>query len=176
MTAETIEIIPTWRGIMPLLVELAANADSAAARKNSMDQLLKLADVVDAFNEEVRKKKDEGETPEKDPHAGFVPEDVAFDAMYVLLSAERARLAMTGPEWVDQWETRGHMRMAERCLDAAKLAGQVFCDWQDQGNEFGAVYAYDVAEPLGEWLVKTGPVGTDDAAIKAEALHLIQKA
>lgn len=172
MTAETIEITPTWRGIMPLLVELAANADSAEARKNSMDQLLKLADVIDAFNEEARKKKDEGETPEKDPHAGFVPEDVAFDAMYILLGANRMR--HTTKNWADLWSGGGHLGMAEHCLRAAKIAGQVFCDWQDRGNHFESVYAYDVAEPLGEWLSANGPVG--DEAIKAQTLHLIQKA
>ena len=47
---QTIDITPTWQGLLPLLVEVAANGDSAAGRKSAMDELMRLAKTVDESN------------------------------------------------------------------------------------------------------------------------------
>ncbi|SDJ22763.1 hypothetical protein SAMN04487926_13835 [Paraburkholderia steynii] len=44
-----IDMTPTWRGLMPLLIEVAANGDSAAGRKGALDELNRLADMADGF-------------------------------------------------------------------------------------------------------------------------------
>ena len=49
----TVSIVPTWRGILPLLVEVAANGTTATARRNAMEELYRLADKVDAMNAEA---------------------------------------------------------------------------------------------------------------------------
>lgn len=43
----TIDITPTWRGILPWLVEIAANGESVEGRAAAMAELLKLADIID---------------------------------------------------------------------------------------------------------------------------------
>jgi hypothetical protein len=43
----TVDITPTWRSLMPALVEVAARGRTAEGRKTAMDELLRLADVVD---------------------------------------------------------------------------------------------------------------------------------
>ena len=45
-----VSIVPTWRGILPLLVEAAANGTTASARRTAMEELYRLADTVDAMN------------------------------------------------------------------------------------------------------------------------------
>jgi hypothetical protein len=46
-TIKTIDITPSWRGLMPALVELAANAKDETARKIAWDELYRLADYAD---------------------------------------------------------------------------------------------------------------------------------
>ena len=52
----TIDITPTWRVLLPVLVEVAANGTSAEGRKIARDELYKLADAVDAMNAAAAKK------------------------------------------------------------------------------------------------------------------------
>jgi hypothetical protein len=44
---DTIDLTPTWRGLLPALVELAVNGTTAEARKTAMGELYRLADAVD---------------------------------------------------------------------------------------------------------------------------------
>ena len=63
----TVDITPTWRSLMPWLIEIAANGESAEGRAAAMDELLKLADIVDRLrNGEVVKivPRDQGEAAE----------------------------------------------------------------------------------------------------------------
>lgn len=57
---ETINIIPSWESILPLLVEAAANGTTSEGRKAAMSELLRLARTVDQMNERIRAEK-EGE-------------------------------------------------------------------------------------------------------------------
>lgn len=43
-----VSIVPTWEGVIPLLVEVAANGDTPEARRTAMDELRRLARLVDA--------------------------------------------------------------------------------------------------------------------------------
>ena len=56
-TAEpkTVSIIPSWEAIVPVLVEVAANGQSAQARKEAMSELIRLAHTVDTHNEQARR-------------------------------------------------------------------------------------------------------------------------
>lgn len=45
--SSTIQAIPTWRSLIPLLVEVAANGKQAKGRKAAMDELYRLADHAD---------------------------------------------------------------------------------------------------------------------------------
>jgi hypothetical protein len=45
-----IDATPTWEGLLPLLVQSAANGDTVEARREAMDQLLVIARYVDAAN------------------------------------------------------------------------------------------------------------------------------
>ncbi len=45
--AETIDITPTWEGVLPVLVEVAARGETAEARKAAMAELVRLARIVD---------------------------------------------------------------------------------------------------------------------------------
>ena len=49
---KTVPIVPSWEGIVPLLVEVAANGQTAKGRKEAMDELLRLARIVDQRNEQ----------------------------------------------------------------------------------------------------------------------------
>ena len=49
---EYIDITPTWRGLLPLLVEVAANGTTYKGRKEAMAELYRLADIVDKLNAE----------------------------------------------------------------------------------------------------------------------------
>jgi hypothetical protein len=51
----TVDITPTWRSLMPVLVEVAVRGTSFEGRKAAMDELLRLADVVDRMNAEAKK-------------------------------------------------------------------------------------------------------------------------
>lgn len=53
MAIKTINLTPTWRGLMPAMVQVAVNGSTADARKFAMDELLKLADAVDLMNAEA---------------------------------------------------------------------------------------------------------------------------
>jgi len=54
-TMQTIDICPSWRAILPILVEIAANSKSLEGRDAAMQELLRLADTVDQMNESLRK-------------------------------------------------------------------------------------------------------------------------
>ena len=47
---------PTWREVLPWLVELAANGGKEETRERAMKELLRLADIVDGMAREGRKK------------------------------------------------------------------------------------------------------------------------
>lgn len=55
MTAERIEIAPTWEGVVPLLVHAAERGKTPEARRAAMAELLRLARIVDERNAEARK-------------------------------------------------------------------------------------------------------------------------
>lgn len=48
--AKTIDMTPTWRALLPALVEVAARGTSVEGRKEAMDALYQLADAVDRMN------------------------------------------------------------------------------------------------------------------------------
>jgi hypothetical protein len=47
---ESINICPSWAALIPLLVEVAANGNSSEGRKSAMDELVRLATIVDEQN------------------------------------------------------------------------------------------------------------------------------
>jgi len=51
MTKKTIDITPTWEAILPVLVEVAVNGTSPEGRRDAMNELLRLARIVDAMAE-----------------------------------------------------------------------------------------------------------------------------
>ncbi len=55
--AKIVELVPTWEGVIPLLVEAAANGTTTEARKTAMDELRRLARIVDERNAEIRAQK-----------------------------------------------------------------------------------------------------------------------
>lgn len=42
-----VSVAPTWQGLVPLLVEVAANGVTPKGRQEAMDELLRLAKIVD---------------------------------------------------------------------------------------------------------------------------------
>lgn len=46
----TIDITPTWRGLLPVLVELATNATTVEAQKDAEAELQKMATAADRYN------------------------------------------------------------------------------------------------------------------------------
>jgi hypothetical protein len=52
-TVRTIDITPTWSGVLPLLVELATNATTVEARKDAEAELRKMARAADLWNNRV---------------------------------------------------------------------------------------------------------------------------
>lgn len=54
MTTQFIDMTPTWRGLLPVLVEVAANGTSTQARKDAMSELFRLADMADAANAKAK--------------------------------------------------------------------------------------------------------------------------
>jgi hypothetical protein len=49
-TVTTIDITPTWSGLLPVLVELATNATTVEAMKSAEGQLQKMASAADKYN------------------------------------------------------------------------------------------------------------------------------
>jgi len=47
---DTVDLTPTWEALIPLLVEVAAKGTSDKGRKAAMDELLRLARMVDRLN------------------------------------------------------------------------------------------------------------------------------
>lgn len=47
----TIDATPTWAGLMPLLVQAAANGTTTEARNAAMGELMRLATIVDSMKE-----------------------------------------------------------------------------------------------------------------------------
>lgn len=47
-TLKTIDITPTWRGLLPALVEVAANGASTDGRRNALTELGRVCDMADA--------------------------------------------------------------------------------------------------------------------------------
>lgn len=47
---KTIDMTPTWRALLPALVEVAVRGTSVDGRKQAMDALYELADFVDRAN------------------------------------------------------------------------------------------------------------------------------
>jgi len=43
----TIDVTPTWRGLLPALIELAHNGTSFEARQTAWDELCRMADIAD---------------------------------------------------------------------------------------------------------------------------------
>lgn len=54
MKRETITLTPTWVGLIPALVQVAANAESLNARDNALAELKRCAQTVDDLNERGR--------------------------------------------------------------------------------------------------------------------------
>jgi hypothetical protein len=44
---EYVDVTPTWRGILPLLVELATNANTQEARDTAWKELRRMAEIAD---------------------------------------------------------------------------------------------------------------------------------
>lgn len=55
---KTIDLTPTWRGLLPALVEVARNGTTAEGRKQAWDALYQLADHVDRLNAEAKQAKE----------------------------------------------------------------------------------------------------------------------
>ena len=51
MTTETVDLTPTWRGILPALLAIYENGD----RRTAIDELTKMANLADRYNEMVSK-------------------------------------------------------------------------------------------------------------------------
>lgn len=51
---KTIDITPSWEGILPLLVHVAEHGTTAEGRNAAMDELMRLARTVDQMNAEIR--------------------------------------------------------------------------------------------------------------------------
>lgn len=54
--AETIDITPSWRGILPLLVALIENSNEEG-RATALEELGRMAAAADAYNELVEAKR-----------------------------------------------------------------------------------------------------------------------
>ena len=44
---EYIDVTPTWLAVLPVLVEIAANAKTPGARRDAMEQLERMASAAD---------------------------------------------------------------------------------------------------------------------------------
>ena len=52
MQTKTIDLTPTWRGILPALLALLENP---ATQRDALDELSKMANLADRYNEMVSK-------------------------------------------------------------------------------------------------------------------------
>lgn len=52
MQTQTIDLTPTWRGILPALLALLENP---ATQRDALDELTKMANLADRYNEMVSK-------------------------------------------------------------------------------------------------------------------------
>lgn len=48
----TIDLTPTWRGLLPALVEVAVRGETPESRRVAMGELYRLADLADRINAE----------------------------------------------------------------------------------------------------------------------------
>lgn len=48
----TIDLTPTWRAVLPILVEVAGTAERLEARQEAMKELQRMADLADAYVKE----------------------------------------------------------------------------------------------------------------------------
>jgi hypothetical protein len=48
MTSKTIDLTPTWRGVLPALLALVENP---ITRQDGIDELLRMANAADKYNE-----------------------------------------------------------------------------------------------------------------------------
>lgn len=53
----TVDLTPTWTGLMPGLIAVLENGDSEAGRQGVRDELMRLAHLVDHHNLETKKEK-----------------------------------------------------------------------------------------------------------------------
>jgi hypothetical protein len=55
---KTFNLTPTWRALLPVLVEVAIRGTSVEGRKAAMDELYRLADFADKVNAERKTHQD----------------------------------------------------------------------------------------------------------------------
>ena len=53
-TGETVDLTPTWSGILPALIAILRNGETVEAQKTAEDELAKMARLADAFVEARR--------------------------------------------------------------------------------------------------------------------------
>ncbi len=68
---KSIILQPTWKGIMPLLLEVAINGETAEGRENAKEEILRCAEVADEY---IAKEREEQETAICTCGNEFVPE------------------------------------------------------------------------------------------------------
>lgn len=49
MSTETIDMTPTWQGILPLLLAAVENGTTAETRNNAMTELRRMAQIADDY-------------------------------------------------------------------------------------------------------------------------------
>jgi hypothetical protein len=60
---ETIDLTPTWSGLVPLMCAVLENPDADyAAKKDIRDEIARMAKAVDKFNADNKAKREGGET------------------------------------------------------------------------------------------------------------------
>lgn len=158
--SNTIELKPTWAGLMPLLVEVAANGDTVEGRKQAMGELMRLAQATDARHAQQAAQPTE---------ATFTRSEVQT-AQYVMLGADNMRRQALSTKVEALW-SGGHMDMADACTRAAVVAEKVFTETKAEGWS-GVCWLYEVAETLGVWLFAAGEFISDEA-IKAETIRIL---
>lgn len=50
MTTKTIDLTPTWEGLVPVLLQIAQHATSLTARQDIQAELVKMARAADKWN------------------------------------------------------------------------------------------------------------------------------
>ena len=51
---QTIDLTPTWEGLVPVLAHILQNSESPSVRKNITEELLKMARAADLWNEHCK--------------------------------------------------------------------------------------------------------------------------